>query len=57
MGGGAVVTEDGDTPGRAYHFRQSWIRHKLKASPSQLRIMHVEGDSKRDADPLLPFLS
>ena len=34
MGGGAVVTEDGDTPGRAYHFRQSWIRHKLKASPS-----------------------
>ena len=45
MGGGAVVTEDGDTPGRVYHFRQSWIRHKLKASPSQLRIMHVEGDS------------
>jgi phage repressor protein C with HTH and peptisase S24 domain len=42
---GAVVTEDGDTPGRAYHFRQSWIRHKLKASPAQLRIMHVEGDS------------
>jgi hypothetical protein len=40
-----VVTEDGDTPGRAYHCRQSWIRHKLKASPSQLRIMHVEGDS------------
>jgi phage repressor protein C with HTH and peptisase S24 domain len=39
------VTEDGDTPGRAYHFRQSWIRHKLKASPAQLRIMHVEGDS------------
>mgnify|MGYP000647366956 CR=1 FL=1 len=35
MGGGAVVTEDGDTPGRAYHFRQSWIHHKLKASPSQ----------------------
>ena len=45
MGGGAVVTEDGDTPGRAYHFRQSWIRHKLKASPVHLRIMHVEGDS------------
>jgi phage repressor protein C with HTH and peptisase S24 domain len=45
MGGGAVVTEDGDTPGRAYHFRQSWIRSKLKASPAKLRIMHVEGDS------------
>ena len=45
MGGGAVVTEDHDTPGRAYHFRRSWIKGSLKASPSQLRIMHVEGDS------------
>ena len=45
MGGGAVVTEDGDTPGRVYHFRRSWIRNSLKATPSQLRIMHVEGDS------------
>ena len=35
----------GDTAGRAYHFRRSWIRNSLKASPSQLRIMHVEGDS------------
>jgi len=45
MGGGALVTEDGDIPGRAYHFRRSWIRNSLKASPSQLRIMHVAGDS------------
>ena len=45
MGGGAVVSEDHDTPGRAYHFRRSWIKGSLKASPSQLRIMHVEGDS------------
>ena len=45
MGGGAVVTEDHDTPGSAYHFRRSWIKGSLKASPSQLRIMHVEGDS------------
>ncbi len=45
MGGGAVVTEDHDAPGRAYHFRRSWIKGNLKASPSQLRIMHVEGDS------------
>ena len=45
MGGGAVVTDDHDTPGRAYHFRRSWIKGSLKASPSQLRIMHVEGDS------------
>ncbi|MCO6361592.1 LexA family transcriptional regulator [Paracoccus sp. 08] len=45
MGGGAVVTDDSDTPGRAYHFRRSWIRHNLKSTPSQLRIMHVQGDS------------
>jgi hypothetical protein len=29
----------------ACHFRRSWIKGSLKASPSQLRIMHVEGDS------------
>jgi phage repressor protein C with HTH and peptisase S24 domain len=45
MGGGAVVEEHDDPAGRAYHFRRSWIHHSLKASPSQLRIMHVEGDS------------
>ena len=57
MGGGAVVTEDGNTPGRAYHFRHSWIRDKLKASPSQLRMMHVGGDSMvptlQDGDAVL----
>jgi transcriptional regulator with XRE-family HTH domain len=41
MGGGAVVLEEHETPGRAYHFRRSWIRNGLKASPSQLRIMKV----------------
>jgi phage repressor protein C with HTH and peptisase S24 domain len=45
MGGGTVVEEAQDVPGRAYHFRRSWIKGTLKASPSQLRIMHVEGDS------------
>ena len=45
MGGGAVVTEDGDTPGRVYHFRRSWIRNNLNSTPTQLRIMHVQGDS------------
>lgn len=45
MGGGAVVEDHDDSAGRAYHFRRSWIRSSLKASPSQLRIMHVEGDS------------
>ena len=45
MGGGAVIEDHAETAGRAYHFRRSWIRNDLKASPSQLRIMHVEGDS------------
>ncbi len=45
MGGGAVVQDHAQSAGRAYHFRRSWIKEKLKASPSQLRIMHVEGDS------------
>ncbi|MCU9849268.1 helix-turn-helix domain-containing protein [Defluviimonas sp. WL0024] len=45
MGGGTVVTLDHEPAGRAYHFRRSWIKGSLKASPSQLRIMHVEGDS------------
>jgi phage repressor protein C with HTH and peptisase S24 domain len=43
MGGGAVVEAEGD--GRPYHFQRSWIRHKLRATPADLRIMHVEGDS------------
>lgn len=45
MGGGSVALENYDEPGRAYHFRKSWIKQGLKASPSQLRIMKVEGDS------------
>jgi len=45
MGGGAVVEAREEEPSRAYHFRRSWIRDALKASPSQLRIMHVAGDS------------
>ena len=45
MGGGSVVLDEHDAPWRAYHFRKSWIKNGLKASPSQLRIMKVEGDS------------
>lgn len=45
MGGGSVALEEYDEPSRAYHFRKSWIKQGLKASPSQLRIMKVEGDS------------
>jgi phage repressor protein C with HTH and peptisase S24 domain len=43
MGGGSVVEEEPE--GRPYHFQSSWIRHKLRAQPADLRIMHVEGDS------------
>lgn len=51
MGGGAVVAKDHDTTGRAYHFRRPWIKGSFKAGPSQLRIMHVVGDSRA---PTLP---
>jgi len=43
MGGGTVVDKNED--GKPYHFQRDWILHGLKADPSQLRIMHVEGDS------------
>ena len=43
MGGGAVIDEAEN--GKPYHFQRSWILHDLKAKPSDLRIMHVEGDS------------
>jgi phage repressor protein C with HTH and peptisase S24 domain len=44
MGGGAIVEADG-RPGRDFHFRRAWIRDRLKAAPSMLRVMAVEGDS------------
>ena len=44
-------------PGRDYRFRRGWIREELRASPSQLRIMVVEGDSMaptlRDGDTVM----
>jgi phage repressor protein C with HTH and peptisase S24 domain len=44
MGGGAMI-ETEDTPGRDFHFRRAWIRDRLKAAPSMLRVMSVQGDS------------
>ncbi|MEI4235197.1 XRE family transcriptional regulator [Roseovarius sp. D22-M7] len=44
MGGGAIV-EGEDHPGRNFHFRRAWVRDRLKASPSMLRVMAVQGDS------------
>lgn len=44
MGGGAIVDAE-DRPGRNFHFRRAWIRDRLKAAPSMLRVMAVQGDS------------
>ena len=44
MGGGNLVSDDVEN-GKPYHFQRSWILHDLKADPTNLRIMHVEGDS------------
>ena len=44
MGGGAIV-EDEERVGRDFHFRRAWIRDRLRAAPSMLRVMAVHGDS------------
>lgn len=44
MGGGALIDVE-PAQGRDYHFRRAWIRDRLKAAPSMLRVMSVEGDS------------
>lgn len=44
MGGGALVDVE-PSRGRDYHFRRAWIRDRLKAAPSMLRAMAVDGDS------------
>jgi transcriptional regulator with XRE-family HTH domain len=44
VGGGPPAEDGPDLAGRAYHFRRSWIRRNLNAKPSQLRILHIEGD-------------
>ena len=44
MGGGTIVANE-VAIGEPYHFKSSWIAHRLRANPASLRIMHVEGDS------------
>lgn len=57
MGGGAVATVDEEKVVRPFHFQRAWIKNTLKAAPSQLRIMQVQGDSMeptlRDGDVVL----
>jgi phage repressor protein C with HTH and peptisase S24 domain len=56
MGGGSILEND-DKPGRNFHFRRSWIKNRLNAAPSMLRVVQVEGDSMRptleDGDTVL----
>ena len=44
MGGGSIADVDEDAA-RDFHFRRAWIRDRLKAAPSMLRVMTVRGDS------------
>jgi phage repressor protein C with HTH and peptisase S24 domain len=57
MGGGAVVEQAHERLGRDFHFRRAWIRDHLKAAPSLLRVMAVQGDSMlptlNDGDTIL----
>lgn len=45
MGGRSILDENGK-PGRDFYFRRAWIKERLKAAPSLLRVMQVEGDSR-----------
>jgi phage repressor protein C with HTH and peptisase S24 domain len=45
MGGGAVVDDQDEDTDRTYQFRRSWIEQRLGVKPSNLRLLHVEGDS------------
>jgi phage repressor protein C with HTH and peptisase S24 domain len=60
MGGGAIFEEEERT-GRDFHFRRAWIRDRLKAAPSMLRVMTVQGDSMiptlEDGDVILVDLN
>lgn len=56
MGGGAIVEVE-ERSGRDFHFRRAWIRERLRAAPSLLRVMAVQGDSMmptlNDGDTIL----
>ena len=60
MGGGRVV-DDMVEMGKPYHFLRSWINNQLKASPADLRVIKVAGDSMeptlKDRDTVLIDLS
>jgi phage repressor protein C with HTH and peptisase S24 domain len=43
MGGGALVTDESED--HCYYFHRRWVREKLGASPANLRVLWVSGDS------------
>jgi phage repressor protein C with HTH and peptisase S24 domain len=59
MGGGTVVTEEQE--GKSYYFQRRWVREKLQASPADLRLIPVSGDSMhptlQDGDLVLVDMS
>jgi len=42
-GGGTIVSSE--QPGESYYFRKAWIKERLNASPDDLRMLYVRGDS------------
>ena len=43
--GSGAVAKDEERVGRNFYFRRAWIRDYLKAAPSMLQIMTVQGES------------
>ena len=43
--GGGTIVENEERTARDFHFRRAWIRDRLKAAPSMMRVMDVQGDS------------
>jgi len=43
--GSGAVAKDEERVGRNFYFRRAWIRDHLKAAPSMLQIMTVQGES------------
>lgn len=56
-GGGTVVHADDEQASKLYHFRLSWIEDELGASPRDLRMLRITGDSMiptlNDGDTIL----
>ena len=56
-GGGTIVQAEDEQASKLYHFRLSWIEDELDASPRDLRMLRITGDSMiptlNDGDTIL----